>query len=150
MADRKIILAVDHSDASHQALDWTLENFYREGDVLYLVHCFRPLQPAVGPHYSYVPTEAEQANWRKEQAHVLEEFVDQARAKRKDLHAKAILISGDPRDELIAYATKEQAAAIIIGSRGRGALKRAFLGSVSSYIVNHSTIPVTVIHAQNK
>jgi nucleotide-binding universal stress UspA family protein len=48
MAARTIILAVDHSDASHSALDWTLDNFYRSDDVLYLVHCFKPLQPAVG------------------------------------------------------------------------------------------------------
>lgn len=101
-----------------------------------------------GPHYSYIPTELEQANWRKEQAHVLEEFVEQARAKRQDLHAKAILISGDPRDELVAYAEKEGAVAIIIGSRGRGALKRAFLGSTSSYLVSHSPVPVTVIRAK--
>ena len=62
--------------------------------------------------------------------------------------AKAILISGDPRDELIAYGEKENAACIVVGNRGRGAIKRAFLGSTSSYIVNHSSIPVTVIHAK--
>jgi nucleotide-binding universal stress UspA family protein len=103
-----------------------------------------------GPHYSYVPSEEEQANWRKQQAHVLEEFVHDARAKREGLSAKAILISGDPRDELVTYAHKENAAIIVIGSRGRGAIKRALLGSVSSYIVTHSTIPVTVVHAREK
>jgi nucleotide-binding universal stress UspA family protein len=41
---------------------------------------------------------------------------------------------GDPRDELVRKADELQAAALIVGSRGLGAFKRAFLGSCSDYI----------------
>ncbi|MBI2643066.1 MAG: universal stress protein, partial [Nitrosarchaeum sp.] len=34
---------------------------------------------------------------------------------------------------------------IVIGAKGKSVLKRLFLGSVSSYIVQTSKIPVTVV-----
>jgi nucleotide-binding universal stress UspA family protein len=35
--------------------------------------------------------------------------------------------------------------AIVIGSRGRGAIKRALLGSVSTHVANNTECPVIVI-----
>eukprot|EP00049_Salpingoeca_infusionum_P004110 m.74922 g.74922 ORF g.74922 m.74922 type:complete len:156 (+) comp12421_c0_seq1:314-781(+) len=146
MAPKAIIVCVDESEAAHDALEWAINNMYHDGDCLHLTHCFKPLQPAVGPHYAYVPTEEEQANWRKEKAHVLEEFMSKAKAMKADIHAKSVLVAGDPREELIHYGERENATVIILGSRGRGAIKRAVLGSVSSHLVHHSDIPVVVIH----
>eukprot|EP00043_Microstomoeca_roanoka_P007287 m.70190 g.70190 ORF g.70190 m.70190 type:complete len:151 (-) comp13765_c1_seq1:477-929(-) len=147
---KTIIVGADISDQSHEALKWALANMYQEGDIIHLVHCFRPLQPAVGPHYAYVPTEEEQANWRRQQAKVLEDNMKEAKALNENVHYKSVLIAGDPRDEIIAYAEKEGAVAIIVGNRGRGAIKRAFLGSVSSYLVHHSKIPVVVVHCKQE
>lgn len=35
---RKILVAIDDSDGAQRALQWTLDNFYREGDILALLH----------------------------------------------------------------------------------------------------------------
>jgi nucleotide-binding universal stress UspA family protein len=142
---KTIIVGSDISDHSHQATKWAMSNLYREGDVIHLVHCFQPLQPAVGPHYSYMPSEEEQANWRKQQAHTLEEDMKVAKALNESVKFKAVLIAGDPRDEMVPYAEKNEASAIVVGSRGRGAFKRALLGSVSTHIVHHSPVPVVVV-----
>ncbi len=36
---------------------------------------------------------------------------------------------------------------VVMGSRGRGALSSSFLGSVSHYALNHSAVPVLIIHS---
>lgn len=39
----------------------------------------------------------------------------------------------------------EKTDVLIVGNRGMGALKRAFLGSVSDYCVQHASCPVIVV-----
>ena len=53
------------------------------------------------------------------------------------------LVDGGAGPSLCRVAGEVHASALIIGSRGRGGLKRALLGSVSDYVVRHA--PCTVI-----
>jgi nucleotide-binding universal stress UspA family protein len=54
------------------------------------------------------------------------------------------VIEGDAGPALCDFATEVGASALVIGSRGRGGLKRAFLGSVSDYVVRNAPCPVIV------
>jgi nucleotide-binding universal stress UspA family protein len=57
-----------------------------------------------------------------------------------DLH----VLLGDPGPVLCAFARDVQARAIVMGSRGHGVIKRAFLGSVSDYVVRNAPCPVVI------
>ena len=52
---------------------------------------------------------------------------------------------GDPGYMITKFAKDKKFDAIVIGARGRGALKEIFFGSVSNYILHKSDIPVLVV-----
>lgn len=52
---------------------------------------------------------------------------------------------GRPAERLSAVARQQGAAMLVVGSRGRGPLKRALLGSVSSELLRSSPCPVLVV-----
>jgi nucleotide-binding universal stress UspA family protein len=54
--------------------------------------------------------------------------------------------SGDPGTELVKRAAAADHDLIVMGSRGRGAVRSAVLGSVSHLVLNHTTVPVLIIH----
>jgi nucleotide-binding universal stress UspA family protein len=58
--------------------------------------------------------------------------------------AEAKVLRGTPGPAICDYATEIDASAIVIGSRGRGGVKRAFLGSVSDHVVRNAPCPVVV------
>lgn len=59
-------------------------------------------------------------------------------------NAEITIVRGDPGVALCDLATREKARAIVMGSRGRGGIKRALLGSVSDYVVRNAPCPVVI------
>ena len=53
--------------------------------------------------------------------------------------------SGDPAPTLLEIAQRCACEAIIMGARGRGALRSALLGSVSQAVLQASPLPVTIV-----
>jgi nucleotide-binding universal stress UspA family protein len=56
-----------------------------------------------------------------------------------------IVVSGDPREVIIAEADRWNSDSIFIGARGLGRMERLLLGSVSSHVVNHAHCTVEVV-----
>jgi nucleotide-binding universal stress UspA family protein len=54
--------------------------------------------------------------------------------------------AGHPGTELLKRATAADHDLIVMGSRGRGAVRSAVLGSASHFVLNHATVPVLVVH----
>ena len=51
---------------------------------------------------------------------------------------------------ILDFAEEQDASIVVIGSRGRGALASALLGSVSHGLINHSHIPVIVVAPEDE
>lgn len=57
------------------------------------------------------------------------------------------VLGGEPASAICALAVELDAHAIVIGTRGRGGLTRALLGSVSDYVVRNAPCTVVVTRA---
>lgn len=56
-----------------------------------------------------------------------------------------VVQTGEPGLAIVAAAEELGVDAVVIGSRGRGAIKRALLGSVSTHVVHNAPCPVLVV-----
>ena len=57
---------------------------------------------------------------------------------------ETVVLQGDPARALLALAADMGATTLVIGTRGRGGLKRAVLGSVSDHVVRHAPCAVLI------
>ncbi|CAG5135437.1 unnamed protein product [Candidula unifasciata] len=118
------VIAVDGSPQAHYAFNWYLDNLYREGDTVVIVHVAE-----YNIHIGLLLTD--------EYMHIL---------RNKHIPAHLLVLQGDkPGEEIRKAAVKENASLIILGTRGLGKMKRTLIGSVSEYVLHHSTCPVTVV-----
>jgi nucleotide-binding universal stress UspA family protein len=74
-----------------------------------------------------------------------EEILEQARDALAYENLETRLLEGRPAQALCALASELSARAIVIGSRGRGGMRRALLGSVSDHVVRNAPCPVVVV-----
>lgn len=54
------------------------------------------------------------------------------------------VLTGEPGSVICQYAEEVNAKGIVLGSRGRGGIRRAMLGSVSDHVVRNAPCPVVV------
>ncbi|HEX4483213.1 MAG TPA: universal stress protein [Solirubrobacteraceae bacterium] len=59
------------------------------------------------------------------------------------------IMSSEPaRPALLRQLEQGQHDLLVMGSRGRGAVRSVLLGSVSHYVLHHSPVPVLIVHAE--
>ncbi|UDY34195.1 universal stress protein [Dermatobacter hominis] len=91
------------------------------------------------------PTEAEQAR-----SAILDEGDDELAATITAIQVDPAiverkLVEGASGQMIIHVAGEIAADVIVVGSHGKGWLKRVVIGSISEYVLRHSTIPVLVV-----
>jgi nucleotide-binding universal stress UspA family protein len=64
--------------------------------------------------------------------------------------AERVIVEGRPVEVLLDTAKERDAAAIVVGSHGEGAVSAAFLGSTALKLLHHSTLPVLVVPQHSK
>jgi nucleotide-binding universal stress UspA family protein len=61
------------------------------------------------------------------------------------------ILTHDPiREALMTRIKSGDHDLVVMGSRGRGALTSSLLGSVSHYALNHSQVPVLIVHTEDE
>lgn len=55
------------------------------------------------------------------------------------------LLIGDPAERIVKHAKAGKFDLVVMGSHGRSAFKSLFLGSVTTKVIAHSQVPVTIV-----
>jgi len=75
-----------------------------------------------------------------------QEAADLAGAAGMEARAEAARCIGNVWSTILAVADREDAGAVVVGSRGRSGIKSFLLGSVSRAVVEQCERPVLVVH----
>jgi nucleotide-binding universal stress UspA family protein len=141
----KILLATDGSEEARQAAQAAAELSRDTGSEVHVTYVL-PSPTQLRGHHLYseevMRSVIEQAE--EEGRSFLEEQAEQLRSSGGKV-AETHLRSGDPDKEIVKLSEELGAGAIVIGSRGLGALKRSLMGSVSESVVRHAHCPVFVV-----
>lgn len=143
----KILVAMDGSDTSVEALDEALKIASLTGGTLHVV-CVVDQAPYL-PYAGYYDPGALLDAARKDAANVLEKAQNaMARAGLKgDIElAETESLSDDVPSCLKRCADRNGADLIVMGTHGRRGLRRMMLGSVAERFLRISTVPVVMVH----
>jgi nucleotide-binding universal stress UspA family protein len=149
----KILLATDGSREAELAARTAADLAEKTGSELHLVHVFgiAPVGPPVYPEATELQgvereAEVEQRQRISEQRarEVLAAEVEKLRSAG-GMVTQAHLLEGRVAPEIVALAEEIGAGLIVMGSRGRGGIRRALMGSVSDSVVRHAHCPVLVV-----
>jgi nucleotide-binding universal stress UspA family protein len=136
---RKLLLATDLTEASSSATDEAFELAVRLGASLLVVSVI-DLGSLLMPGGRF-RVRVDQVRERREQ--LAQELVERGRAA--GIEVSFLIWTGDPGDMIVEAAEAEHADMILVGSHGRGAVGRLFLGSVSEHVVRNAPCPVLVV-----
>ena len=136
---RVIVVGYDGSATAKAAVDYAAREAGSDGRV-FVVHAYGPPADWLGfPNYQ----------------RVLDDHLEHGRAVIDGLAMEddplleteweAELIAGPAAEAILNVAHTRGADEIVVGSHGRGRLKRAALGSVSHDLLHRSDVPVVII-----
>jgi nucleotide-binding universal stress UspA family protein len=134
----RIVVGVDGSPSSEQALRWAAEQARSTGQELHAVIAWQ------SPVTYGAPPVPDGIDWAEDSRATLQKTVEnalpEAEARKVVLHA----VHGAPAPALLDAA--QGAGLLVVGCRGHGGFAGLLLGSVSQHVVTHATCPVLVMH----
>ena len=139
-----IVHATDFSPASVKAFDTACDLARSQPSRLVLLHVLTPPSPFTNgrpPSWKQLEARARRAAERR-----LGALVEKAR--RAGIRAHGRLVDGEPAAAILQAAKKDGADVLVIGTHGRSALGRWFMGSVASRLLQTSTRPVLTVRGR--
>jgi nucleotide-binding universal stress UspA family protein len=132
-----VVAGVDDSPSAHLALDFAVEQAAGRGVPLRVIRTW----PPVTGIWEDTPmvTHAVTTDERRP----LDELVAGLRGKYPEVEISAEAVVDHPAHALALASTTAQL--LVVGTRGRGALRGTLLGSVSQHLLRHSACTVAVV-----
>jgi len=141
-----IVVGLDDSASSKRALMWAAEQAVADRRELTLVHTISAVTPAYLDAAAEDPRKARAALQAQAES-VFTAARNDVAQKAPDLVVNEVFSFEDPREQLLELS--KRAALVVVGSRGRGKVRRLLLGSVGVALVRHSACPVVIHRPSN-
>jgi nucleotide-binding universal stress UspA family protein len=151
---KKIMVATDGSELTKKAVDSAIEITKLNEAKLYAVHVVAPGDFSITqnePKASITQNEPRDAEWKKEIKEHLTTQGKEATAyvenvgKAANIEVESVILEGNPADEIVDFAEKNEIDLIVMGTLGKTGIKRFLLGSVAENVVRHSKKAVLVV-----
>ncbi|TBR06893.1 MAG: universal stress protein [Candidatus Nitrosotenuis sp.] len=138
----KILVPLDGSDNSFRALDAAI--FFAKKCDAKIVCLYSVVIIPITEAQMVAPVQF-QIEEEKYARNVLEKAKNLA--KQNNIGFSQVINFGNAGYNIVRYVKNKanKIDLIVIGSRGRGAIKEIFLGSTSNYVLHKSHIPVTIV-----
>ena len=144
----KILLATDGSEEADLATTTAADLAKSTSSELEVIHVLN-VEPRRFPPDEQGNYPQRYEELREEARRLRDEQVEKIEAGGGSV-AEAHLAVGRPAEEIVAYAQDQGAGLIVMGSRGRGGIRRALMGSVSDSVVRHAHCPVMVVRLEKQ
>ena len=137
---KQIVIATDGSPSAQEAVAVGLELAKEQGADVTFVHVVPPDEIRGGRGGSHAMTHTDGID---ESESALKAAADAAEGA--DVSYALERISGETVDSIVSLADSKGADLIVVGSRGRGPVGSALLGSVSHGVVRQAKRPVLIV-----
>lgn len=141
-----IVVGYDGSPSARDALDWAVDQAVAERRPLTIAYAASPSDSMWMDQAGFDQRTGERARLTVGQG-MLAEARAAATSRAPDLEIHDLLRAADPRDVLIRAS--QDAASVVLGSRGRGPVRSLLLGSVGVAVTRHAQCPV-IVHRPSK
>jgi nucleotide-binding universal stress UspA family protein len=139
---RGVVVGVDGSDESQAAIGYAFETAAETGEKLTAMLAWHDsTRTGVG---AMMPITYDPADVVMQERAVLAESMSGWQRKFPYVEVEQQVVLGHPVPMLVSRST--QARLLVVGCRGRGALRSRALGSGSHGVLHHATGPVAVVH----
>jgi nucleotide-binding universal stress UspA family protein len=135
----RIVVGVDGSPSSRQALRWAARQAELTGAELHAVTAWR-----LPTTYGWIPSVAD-FDWAGNARRTLDGAIKDSLEDTRAASIRRDVVDDHPAAALLHAAA--DADLLVIGSRGRGELAGLLLGSVAQHVITHAPCPVLVVRA---
>ena len=143
-----VLVAVDMSAASVQAVEAVRRLFPAQGLRVIVVHVAEPNPAFVGWEAGPEVVRDQVAETIRRERHEVEAIV--ASLREQGLDATGRTLQGEIVATLVAEAERAEADLLVVGSHGHGAAFDLAIGTISSALIRKSTRPVLVVPSHGR
>ena len=140
MNANKILVGIDGSEGSLQALRWALAEARRRHDAVQVLHCWHvPYYGDMTGMMAYPGTILQEAG-----ATVLAEALAAVHDEAQGVSVTTRVEQGSAAQVLIEAS--KNADLIVVGRRGHGGFVGLLIGSVAAQVAGHASCPVVIVN----